>query len=141
MPKAHSQSRASPTPRLAAPARLSLVDALWCLPRDARFFVIVVLLSVTAPSILTAYGAFAPADDRSLLGAVARRPLLLVALATGAVALALLALVRPRSSSPRAYVAQLRERLHEIRHHFDAAFRRRFPEPQENTDVLPHEPR
>ena len=117
----------------------------WCatvglLPPRVRAVLGVLLLCAVAQAGLSAYGALSDPDGATALGNLARQPTLAGALALASGLLALVILERPRSCSPRAYAAQLRERALQVQVGFDGALRRRLREQEETTDDPPSSP-
>ena len=97
----------------------------------------VLLLCAVAHAALSAYGALSDPDGATVIGNLARHPALAGALVLAVAVLALLILERPRSLSPRDYVAQLRNRARQVQDDFDGALRRRFSEQEETADDPP----
>jgi hypothetical protein len=110
------------------------------LPPRVRALLGVLLLCGVAQAGLSAYGALSDPDGATVLGSLARQPTLAGALALALGLLALLILERPRSWSPRAYAAQLKERAVQVQTGFDGALRRRFREQEETADDPPSSP-
>ena len=125
----------SPLPP-ASPRWLATVGLL---PPRVRGLLGVLLLCAVAPAGLSAYGALSDPDGVTAFGTLARQPTLAGALALASGLLALVILERPRSWSPRAYAAQLKERALQVQTGFDGALRRRFRE-QETADDPPSSP-
>lgn len=126
--RAPSSRRRVPTTWLAASALL---------PPRVLVLLGVLLLCAVAHAALTAYGALSDPDGATVIGNLARHPALAGALVLAVAVLALLILERPRSLSPRAYVAQLRSRALQVQDDFDGALRRRFSEQEETADDPP----
>ncbi len=117
----------------------------WCaaaalLPPRVRVLLCVILLCAVAHAGLSVYGALSEPDGATVIGNLARHPALAGALVLAVAVLALLILERPRSLSPRAYVAQLRNRALQVQGDFDGALRRRFSEQEDTADDPPSIP-
>ena len=123
-----SSRRPAPRPWFAAAALL---------PPRVLVLLGVLLLCAVAHAALSAYGALSDPDGATVIGNLARHPALAGALVLAVAVLALLILERPRSLSPRDYVAQLRNRARQVQDDFDGALRRRFSEQEETADDPP----
>jgi hypothetical protein len=124
-------------PSFRRPAPKTWFTAAPLLPARVRVLLGVLLLCAIAHAVLSAYGALSEPDGATVIGYLARHPALAGALVLAVAVLALLILERPRSLSPRAYVAQLRSRALQVQDDFDGALRRRFSEQEETADDPP----
>lgn len=124
-----------PSSRRPAPKTWFTAAAL--LPPRVLVLLGVLLLCAVAHAALSAYGALSDPDGATVIGNLARHPALAGALVLAVAVLALLILERPRSLSPRDYVAQLRNRARQVQDDFDGALRRRFSEQEETADDPP----
>jgi hypothetical protein len=105
-------------------------------PRTTRLQALVLLGCAAAPGVARLYAILGEAA----LAGVLREHLDAVSfVALGLGCLVVLAVERPRSASPTAYVRQLRSRLVELQSIFDAGLRRRPGEGKENGHD-PHHP-
>ena len=127
-------------PSFRRPAPKTWFTAAALLPPRVLVLLGVLLLCAVAHAALSAYGALSDPDGATVIGNLARHPALAGALALAVAVLALLILERPRSLSPRDYVAQLRNRARQVQDDFDGALRRRFSEQEETTDDPPAVP-
>lgn len=119
------------------PAPRTWFAAAALLPPRVLVLLGVLLLCAVAHAALSAYAALSDPDGATVIGNLARHPALAGALVLAVAVLALLILERPRSLSPRDYVAQLRNRARQVQDDFDGALRRRFSEQEETADDPP----
>lgn len=124
-------------PSFRRPAPKTWFAATALLPPRVLVLLGVLLLCAVAHAALSAYGALSDPDGATVIGNLARHPALAGALVLAVAVLALLILERPRSLSPRDYVAQLRNRARQVQDDFDGALRRRFSEQEETADDPP----
>ena len=124
-------------PSSRRPAPKTWFTAVALLPPRVLVLLGVLLLCAVAHAALSAYGALSDPDGATVIGNLARHPALAGALVLAVAVLALLILERPRSLSPRDYVAQLRNRARQVQDDFDGALRRRFSEQEETADDPP----
>lgn len=108
--------------------RLHFLTRLRLLPWPERCFFAWVLLATLAPAVVLLTADATGSPPGSLLTSAASHPLLLIFGSAAACVFALLVLEPPASASPRAYAAQVRQRLSRIQSQHDAAMRRHFPE-------------
>lgn len=127
-------------PSFRRPAPKTWFTAVALLPARVLVLLCVILLCAVAHAGLSAYGALSEPGAATVSGNLARHPALAGALVLAVAVLALLILERPRSLSPRAYVAQLRNRALQVQDDFDGALRRRFSEQEDTADDPPSIP-
>lgn len=127
-------------PSSGPPAPKTWLAAAALLPPRVLVLLGVLLLCAVSHATLSAYGALSDPDGATVIGNLARHPALAGALVLAVAVLALLILEHPRSLSPRAYVAQLRNRARQVQDDFDGALRRRFSEQEETADDPPSIP-
>ena len=130
-------SKRSREPSSRRPAPKTWFTAAALLPARVLVLLGVLLLCAVAHAALSAYGALSEPDGATVIGYLARHPALAGALVLAVAVLALLILERPRSLSPRDYIAQLRNRARQVQDDFDGALRRRFSEQEETADDPP----
>jgi hypothetical protein len=109
---------------------VSLRARLALLSLTERCFCGLLLVCASLPPTASLYGEWLDPEGSTLLGRVGRYPAALSVLCALVFIIALMGLEPPRSLSPRAYVAQLRERYRQVQSTYDADFRRLTQEQQ-----------